>query len=286
MKKILHLLFTIITLAAVPVILQSCSKEDSGDYNNNGESGTGGSMARFTVCGDYIYTVDNQSLKITWIKDPANPVEINQHYLSDFSGDIETIFPYDNKLFIGSQSAMYIYDLSANPRNPKLLSKTTHFRSCDPVVAYGDRAYVTLNNASVNCGGRGDFLLIYDISPIMNPTPDTYYYQPMLLPGGTYEYYGNIHPAGLGVDGPAGKLFVCTNIGVEVYDINEEDPMKPLTYVSDLTDIDGVGIIDAYDVIPLGGLLIVIGDDGLFQFDYTKEKIEFLGSIKVERKQR
>lgn len=178
---------------------------------------------------------------------------------------------------------MYIYDLSVNPRNPKLISHTSHFRSCDPVVAYADRAYVTLNNASVNCGGRGDFLLVYDISSITEPNLDMYYRQPVLLPGGTYEYYGSIHPAGLGVDGPAGKLFVCTNIGVEVYDINEEDPMNPLVYVTDLTDIKGVGIIDAYDVIPLGGLLIVIGQDGLFQFDYTKEEIEFLGSIKVKK---
>jgi len=287
MKRILHLLFSIITIAALTISIQSCAKESSGgEQNNDPSSGTGGSMARFTICGDYIYTVDDRSLKITWIKDPANPVEINRHYLSDFSaGDIETIFPYNNMLFIGSRSAMYIYDLSANPRNPKLISRTGHFRSCDPVVAYGDRAYVTLNNASVNCGGRGDFLLIYDISPVTRPDPESYYNQPVLLPGGTYEYYGNIHPAGLGVDGPAGKLFVCTNIGIEVYDINEDDPMKPLTYLCDLTDIDGVGIIDAYDLIPLDGLLIVIGNDGLFQFDYTKEDIEFLGSIKVDGKQ-
>ena len=288
MKKILHLLITVIALAAVPSIILSCAKESSGGDNNNNETGTGGSMARFTVWGDYIYTVDQRSLKITWIKDPANPVEINQHYLSDFSGgDIETIFPYENKLFIGSRSAMYIYDLSTNPRSPKLISRTSHFRSCDPVVAYGNRAYVTLNNASANCGGRGDFLLIYDISSVMNPTPETYYKDPVLLPGGTYDGYSSrYYPRGLGVDGPAGKLFVCTNIGVEVYDINEDDPMDPITYVSDLTEVDGAGIFDAYDIIPRKGLLIVIGNDGLFQFDYTKEEIEFLGSIKVEKKQR
>lgn len=270
MKKIYPIIFVLFTLA---LVMAGCAK-DSGGLNESGGGGTGkgGSMARFTIAGDYIYTVDDHNLKITYIADPANPKEINGFPLHDVSGDIETIFPYDGKLFIGSRSAMYIYDISVKPKEPQFISKTNHFRSCDPVVAYGNTAYVTLNNASVNCGGRGDFLLLYDITDLKYPVLSK-----------SYQYTGTIHPAGLGVDGPAGKLFVCTNVGVEVYDITD-NAVEPIKYIGDLTELDGVGILDAYDLIPMDGLLIVVGKDGLFQFDYTEEEIILLSSLDLRKK--
>lgn len=251
--------------------MAGCASDKDGGYNESGNdnsngSGKGGSMARFTIVGDYIYTVDEHSLKIASISDPSKPTEIDRYNLTGWSGDIETIFPYDGKLFIGSRSAMYIYDISI-PRRPQLLSYTSHFRSCDPIVAYGNRAYITLNNASLNCGGRGNFLLVYDISDINKPTQIK-----------SYQYGSIMYPKGLGVDGAAGKLFVCTSKGVEVWNVTDI-PEEPLQYVGDLTDIPGMGIFNAYDVVPLDGLLIVIGPDGLFMFDYTQETITALGSI-------
>src|SRR5690606_15247949 len=39
--------------------------------------GMGGSMARFTIAGNYLYTVDNHSLKCFSISYPVNPVKKN-----------------------------------------------------------------------------------------------------------------------------------------------------------------------------------------------------------------
>src|SRR5690606_21363599 len=77
--------------------------------------------------------------------------------------DVETIFPYGEKLFIGSASAMYIYDIS-DPKNPARQGTVSHIRACDPVVADGNYAYVTLRNNNSGCGGSQNILNIYDIS--------------------------------------------------------------------------------------------------------------------------
>lgn len=265
MKRILTALFCATALLGISLI-SSCSDSDSsGSHNNESGEGTGGSMARFTISGDYIYTVDHNSLKVTRIADPAKPEHVNTYALSNFRGDIETIFPYDGKLFIGSRSAMYIYDIVGDPECPQLLSYTSHFNSCDPVVAYGDYAYVTLSNGNQTCFRGVNELQIYDISNINNPVRVR-----------TFDY-GSLKPAGLGVDGTAGKLFVCTDKGVKIYDLGDDH--SQITLAGEISNVPGVGTINAYDVITLSGLLIVTGESGLFQFDYTQEPVKFLSSI-------
>lgn len=218
-------------------------------------------MARFTIVGDYLYTVDNRTLKTTLISDPAHP-----RYLSfkdqGLGFDVETIFHYNHMLFIGSNSSMYIYDIS-RPEFPERISVTNHFRSCDPVVALGNYAYVTLNSDNRSCNRGTNELQVYDIS-------DPAY--PKMVFSDT-----NIRePKGLGVDEAAGRLFVCCRGGLKVYDIS--DPTAP-QWVDDLTNIPETGDIDTYDVIPYRGLLILIGSDGLYQFDYTGEYLTFVSKI-------
>lgn len=272
MKKTYNVL-SVIILAATAILLASCySANDSGSSNESGgyTDGTGGSMARFTIAGDYMYTVDDYSLKITLIKDPARPQHVNTYHISNFNGDIETIFPYDGKLFIGSRSAMHIYDITGDPTTPKKLSTASHFTSCDPVVAYGDYAYVTLSNSNRTCNRGRNELLVYDITDLNDP-----------VLGKVFDY-GALQPAGLGVDGPAGRLFVCTDKGVKVYSL-EEDPAVPV-WIDDISHAKGMGTFNAYDVIPRNGLLMVIGPDGLFQFDYTGEEIIPLSSFDLRVK--
>ena len=52
-----------------------------------------------------------------------------------------------NRLFIGSQTGMFIYNLS-NPDNPVQDGQFNHVRSCDPVIADEKYAYVTLRSGS------------------------------------------------------------------------------------------------------------------------------------------
>jgi hypothetical protein len=130
------------------------------------------------------------------------------------------------------------------------------------VVATGNYAYLTLNSEATRCSRGMNELHIYNIS---NPS------YPQLIK--TMEMYA---PHGLGVDGQ--KLFVCDR-GLKIYDIS--NPGNPV-WNGDLSHIPEVELIDTYDVIPRNGILLVIGKDGFYQFDYTGDIIQFLSKIEVE----
>ena len=169
----------------------------------------------------------------------------------------------DTLLFIGSRSGMYVYDITA-ARFPQFISQVSHIRSCDPVVAQGNYAYVTLNTNFSSCGSvTNNVLDIYDITNLSNPVLKK-----------TVQLNG---PTGLGVDGD--KLFVCDR-GLKVYNIS--DPLN-LRQIDDLADIDEVDVRATYDVIPLDGLLILIAQEGLFQFDYTGNRLKFMSKIEIKQ---
>ena len=252
-------------LFIVALLTASCAK-DGGIYESSPSgdisSGKGGSMARFAIKGDVLYTVSSDSLKVFNIEDASNPKYAGErNLLAGF--DIETVFPMDTLLFIGSRSGMYVYNIT-EPRFPMLMSQVQHFRSCDPVVAQGQYAYVTLNTNAVNCGFvPNNVLQIYDINTPANPVLK----KEVSLRG----------PTGLGIDGS--KLFVCDR-GLKVFDIS--DPLN-IKQIDDLVDIDEVDIRETYDVIPVDGLLILVAKEGLYQFDYTGAGLKFVSKIEIKQ---
>lgn len=152
MQKYLVLFYVIAMLIA-----GGCKK---GDTAGSASSGKSGSTARMTISNNYLYIVNFRELKVYDITDPVKTVLKNT---VSVGFDVETIYPYSNKLFIGSGSAMYIYDIS-DPKNPALQGAVNHIRACDPVVADGSYAYVTLRNNNSGCGGTQNVLNVYDIS--------------------------------------------------------------------------------------------------------------------------
>lgn len=205
-------------------------------------SGTGGSMARFTLYDDYLYTINNYDLKLFDVSDASDPVFTKDIFIS---WDIETLFPYENKLFIGGQSGMYVYNLT-DPANPALICQFTHASACDPVVVEGDYAYVTLRGGNL-CGAIESQLDVIDISDIEFPE--------------LMKSYPMEEPYGLGIDNDV--LFVCDgNAGLKIYDAT--DKMK-----IDSNQVAVYSDINAFDVIPLGDVLVMIGTDGLYQYDYN-----------------
>jgi hypothetical protein len=218
--------------------------EYSASAGNTGKSnsGTGGSLARFTVYENYLYAVDNYALRLFNIAQPADPTAEKELYVG---WNIETLFPYEQKLFLGSTTGMYIYSL-ADPSNPQYISAFWHASSCDPVVVEGNYAYVTLRAGNL-CGDAVSQLDVIDISDIQSP---------VLL-----KEYPMEEPYGLGIDG--GILFVCDgDAGLKIYDAT--DPL-----VIDQNKIAQYGDLNAWDVIPLGDVLLMIGTDGLYQYDYS-----------------
>ena len=86
--------------------------------------------------------------------------------------------------------------------------------------------------------------------------------------------YNMTGPYGLGIDGDV--LFVCDGTdGLKVF--NAADP-----YLISEHLIATFKDINAFDVIPLGKSLLMIGSDGFYQYDYTNlNDIKQISSIKV-----
>jgi hypothetical protein len=236
----------------------SSSGSPGSGSNAPGASGKGGSMARFGIANNYLYAVSNSELiplNISNLAKPEIQPKINMNW------GIETIFPYKNKLFIGSTTGMHIYD-NTNPAAPKLLSTYNHFKACDPVVVFDKYAYVTLrsNNGAGRCGVvENNQLDLIDISIPEYPT--------------LVKSFNMEGPAGLGIDYP--NLFICEGSkGMKVFSM-----ANPLEI--DKNKLADFKTFDAYDVIPLDKKIMVIGKDGLYQYDYTDPKnMKLLSTIK------
>jgi len=156
MRKIIFL-FVIVVFAA-------CSS-DSGDANSGIRGdGAGGSLARFALTENYLYTVGEESLSVFDVTNPSEPVFKGDTYIGF---DIETLFALGDNLFVGSRLGMFIYDISA-PENPLQLAEVSHVRSCDPVVSSGNYTYVTLHTNS-SCEGDINQLEIYNTENLLYP---------------------------------------------------------------------------------------------------------------------
>lgn len=221
------------------------SSGSQGSAGNSGSpgTGTGGSMARFAIYEDYLYTISQNSMTLFNIKEEAKP---DSTTTINLGWGIETIFPYKDKLFIGSNTGMHIYD-NANPAKPERLSIFNHARACDPVVVEDDIAYVTLREGW--CGVSPNRLEVVNVSDLRRPR--------------LIKMYDMENPHGLGIAN--GKLFVCEGkFGLKSLDATNANDIKLQQHIKD---------IHAFDVIPLNGnLLLMVGEDGFYQYDYSDPK--------------
>ena len=251
--------------SSTPIFSGLTQKEfDSGAFTANTNSrgngvsnGIGGSMARFALSNDRMYTVSHSEIKIFNTANPPKPAYIKEMQLAAW--DIETIFPFKNNLFLGSQTGMYIFDIS-NKDNPVQLSKFEHARVCDPVVADDKYAYVTLRNGT-ECRG---FINQLDVVNIENLT------KPVLV-----KSYNMTNPHGLAVDG--NMLLLCDGAdGLRVLDATNKLAVKQLGHLKGL---------NTYDVIALNGLALLSAANGLHLVDYTQPAAPVIkGSVAFTKK--
>lgn len=230
------------------MIVYSCEYDSGYSSDSSNDTGTSGSLARFAIAGDYLYTVELEQLKIFDISNEQSPEFLKQ--INPGFG-IETIFVNGDYLFLGSRWGVYIYDIS-NRKSPYQVSYYTHVYSCDPVVVSGNYAYSTLNSSGP-CGRGSDQLDVIDISNISNPM-NVY----------TIDMES---PKGLGVSGDL--LFVCDN-GIKIYDLT--NPAQPLFIRTQN--------VDAFDVIPIDDLLIVVAGSGLYIYEIdTNNQLNLLSTL-------
>lgn len=229
----------------------------SANFSGAAQSyGQGGSMARFTLMSGHLYAVDNYSLRVFDVNDPAKPKHLQN---IDLGWGIETIFPFKEKLFIGSNTGMHIYDAS-KPSNPTKMSVFQHLRACDPVVVNEKFAFVTLRNGT-NCWNGVNELQVVDIENLREPK--------------LVKAYPMLNPHGLALSGD--HLYVAEGQhGLKSF--NVADVMG-----IDQNQLEFLKSMKSVDIIPGPKSLIVIGPDGVCQFDYsTPGKLKPLSCIDVK----
>ncbi|MFK5975581.1 MAG: hypothetical protein QM493_03630 [Sulfurovum sp.] len=240
----------------------STSSTNSSTYANSSSTTTGkaGSMARFAIVGDNLYTINSTQMDIFDISDPSSPTSISKVRLP---WDVETLFAYSSYLYIGSSSGMYIYDNSI-PTQPTKITTFSHAQSCDPVVVQEDIAYVTLNSGSSCWNNSGINRL--EIVDVKNPIT------PILI-----KQVDMWEPKGLSIDN--NLLFICDgSAGLKVFDVNKTEEDGNISVA--LSSISNETTLDCYDVITSNNHLIVSNSEDIRQFDYSEFPMKELGRIK------
>ncbi|KLT66300.1 LVIVD repeat-containing protein [Pedobacter sp. BMA] len=231
---------------------------DAASYSSGSSSSTGqgGSMSRFTLLNDHLYTVGSFDLSLFDVKTPANPSFVKAINLG---WGVETIFPYENKLFIGTNTGMHIFS-AADPANPVKLSTYSHVFACDPVVVQGRYAYVTLRTGN-SCRQASNQLEVVDIA---DPT------QPKQV-----AVFPMQNPHGLSISG--NSLFLCEGtFGIKSFNITDKTKIG-----NNL--LQHINTVKSFDVIAGPKSLIVTGEDGVHQFNYNDpDNLKPLSVIKVQ----
>lgn len=216
--------------------------------------GVGGSMARFTIINQRLYTVGDADLSVFNISNTESPAFVAK---KNMGASIETIYPFADKLFIGSQTGMFIYDISSVD-NPVMVGQFSHVESCDPVITDGQFAYVTLRTGTT-CARNANQLEVLKLTNLISPV--------------SIKTYPMTNPFGLSKEGST--LFICDGkAGLKIYD------------ASDVTNLQVKKLVsgpEAYDIITLGGVAILVAKDGLYQYDYSDlNNIRLLSKMTIQ----
>jgi len=250
MKKVLFTTF-------LALLLVACSKDAAFETN----PGKSGSITRFAVFQNNMYVLNLNEVQTYDITQKDRPVLV--HRLPTDYG-LETITIYDNTIFLGSTTALYILDIS-NPAAPVIQSKSDRlsdigFSGCDPVVVKGNYAFSTIKVIQNICGNAStqSALVVYDITN--KSAPVTLGVYPLDIPNGL-GYKDNY-------------LFICDE-GIDqlrIFDIT--DPAMLTEYPQT------VSITDPYDLIIDGQKMIVSSKTDFQIFDISDiVQIKKLGQI-------
>lgn len=239
------------------MVMLSSSAPQSGTSGNGGikSNGIAGSMARFSVVNDYMYCLNSHQLRSFDISNAVDPQQVSSVTMP---WNIETIYPFRDKLFIGSTMGMFIYNIS-NPATPVQEGVFQHAMACDPVITDGVYAYVTLRDGTM-CNRALNQLDVVDLANISSPA--------------LRRSYPMTNPHGLSKDG--NLLFICDGRdGLKVY--NAADPVN----IALIKQFKGM---ETYDAIAWNNNLLVVAKDGLYQYNYSnRDNIALRSKITVNR---
>lgn len=211
-----------------------------------------GTVNRITFNNNHVYVISRQFL--TTFSDNG----VLERISSSLQGwNMETIYPYADKLFVGTQNSMEIFDVSI-PSDPSREFTFFHATSCDPVFPVDNAAYITLRSTGTNCPGDDDVMVVLDITNVDSPLQ--------------VDQIDMASPFGMTMI--SDKLYVGEGEnGLKIFDATDRLNLKLEKWDKS---------IQAYDVLAHPGrpdLLLVAGPEGLKQYTIDVDERLLLSSI-------
>lgn len=200
-----------------------------------------GTVNRIAYLNEYLYVIGKSKLTIY-----EDGEDFTQVYDSYFGANMETIYPLGDRLFVGTNNSVDIYNIS-DPANPEYESGFWHATSCDPVFPIDENtAYATLRTGEfATCPGDVNALVVLDISRF-----------------GSVEEVQEVEmlsPYGLTAIGD--KLYVGEGAnGLKIFDNSNNRELELIKWDQS---------VKAYDVLAhptLSHILLIAGPDGLSQY--------------------
>lgn len=212
-----------------------------------------GSVNRIAALDGSLYVISRSNLSIY---DSEN---FQQIYNQSVGRNMETVYPMGDRLFIGTNNSVDIYNVS-DPSNPELESNFWHATSCDPVFPVNENtAYATLRTGEfVECPGDVNSLVVLDISS-MNFVQQ-------------FQEIEMISPFGLTMIGETLYVGEGEN-GLKIFDASDERNLRLERWDQS---------VEAYDVLAhptLSHILLIAGPDGLSQYQIGSQQLDLLSRI-------
>ena len=253
---------TTVLLFVFLLTISACSLDDNFSSESADGATLSGSYSTMLTLNNKLYLVSKTKIYTYDATNSKDPILIDT---KELGFNIESLLHYNNYLFIGSQSNMYIFSID-DKGIPQRESETQYFSNdndvcnSDPIIVRNDIAYVTLATETTVCGRSVavNELRVYDVSDIKSP---------ILI--NTIEMQ---NPKGLGLGKT--KLFICDKRdGLVIFDIsNPNNPTRE-------KDFQG---FETYDLIVKNNILLVVAKDELLQYDITNESdIKLLSTIEL-----
>lgn len=215
-----------------------------------------GSVNRIAFYNNYVYLVSRSIMSI--YQDQGEISLVNKY---PGTWNMETIFPFEDKLYVGSQNAMHVYNISM-PADPIEESWFWHEMSCDPVYPVDENtAYVTLRTGDFSeCPGDINALIVVE----------------------TRQNTGARSLQEIEMKSPFGmtmiddRLFVAEGeYGFKIFDASNHRDLQLIKWLKD---------IPVYDIIAHpedSGLILIAGPDGFSQYRISSElDLDHLSTIR------
>lgn len=257
--------YTLLSLACVAIlVLASCGGEgnaggsSSGSSSGGGATSQSGSTAAMLTYQNALYILDGDVFKVYDISSD----EKTTLAMEDNESGAETLFVYENHLFIGGQTGVSIWNID-KPLEPESVSFYPHVRSCDPIIVQADVGYITLRSRP-ECRGEINRLEIVDFTDLTAPVEIARF--PMDFPYGlakTDDY-----------------LAICQEgYGLALVDVDLTRGKGSIS--ADVEEVARYEEINCFDLIHNDGRLVVTALDGIHQLQIDGIVLTQLSRIPV-----